>query len=467
MDCKQKIYLKQIETQKEALRNDQNDLSLTAILSSPKCQQLMSTCREQFRDRLYPPIKTLFIFIKQVLHPDKSCQNAVAGVVAEHIAAGKKSVSTNTGPYCKARQRLPESTIQSLVNAVGQSVAKQARDNWKVYGRELKGVDGSTVTMADTPENQRTFPQHSNQKKGAGFPMARVVAVMSLTVGTVIDYAVDAIKGKGTGEHSLFRRIFNCIDADDILLGDRYYPNFFLMTEILARRADGIFRGQSQRHYDFRTGRILGKKDHIITWRKPSKPAWLDQETYDAYPEEIQIREFKVNGIVYVSTFLNAKKYPKKELATIYKLRWHIEMNLKSLKAIMNMDMLSCKTPEMIRKEIGIHFLAYNVIRTIMAEACAKQHAIPNQVSFKGAVQLLNKFMPYFLNSSEHQNKILYAEFLKQIIKNRVGNRPGRLEPRAVKRRRKPFPALSRPRSIEKARLARKVKRMSARNACA
>jgi hypothetical protein len=193
----------------------------------------------------------------------------------------------------------------------------------------------------------------------------------------------------------------------------------------------------------------------------------MDKETYDTYPERIRVREFKVAGKIYVSTFLNEKKYHKKELAKIYELRWQVEINLKSIKSIMNMDMLSCKTPEMVRKEIGIHFLAYNFIRIIMAEACIKHNAMPNQISFKSTVQLLNEIMPHFLNGNVSKNKEMYAELLKQIVRNKVGNRPGRIEPRVVKRRRKPFPALNRPRIVEKRRLMKKIEKIILRNAYA
>lgn len=239
------------------------------------------------------------------------------------------------------------------------------------------------------------------------------------------------------------------------------------MCDLKHIGADGIFRGHAQRHYDFRSGDRLGKNDHVVNWKKPSKPEWMSHEKYDTYPTEMQVREFKVNGNVYVTTFLDARKYHKQELAKIYERRWDVEINLKSIKEIMNMDFLSCKTPEMVRKEIGIHFLAYNFIRIIMAEACEKNNAIPSKISFKGSVQQINSFAPYFLNSSEAKNKILYAEMLQLIVQNKIGNRPGRVEPRAVKRRPKAFPSLSRPRSVEKKRLVRKVEKMILRNAAA
>ena len=310
--------------------------------------------------------------------------------------------------------------------------------------------------MADTQANQAVYPQHGNQKKGCGFPMLRLLAVMSLSMGTVVDYAVGAYKGKGTGEQSLLREIFNCIKYDDIVLGDRYFPSFFLMADLRNIGADGIFRGQAQRNYDFRTGERLGKYNHIASWKKPKKPAWMSQEQYDAYPDVMPVREFKVAGNVYVTTFLDAKTYPNRDLAKIYCRRWDIEINLRSIKSIMEMDMLSCKTPAMVRKEIGIHFLAYNGIRLIMAEACVKHDALPWQVSFKGTIQLIDEFMPHFLKSSDEKSEKLYNEMLRLVIKNKIGNRPGRVEPRVIKQRAKPFKTMQISRKIAKARLEKK-----------
>lgn len=463
MDVNHKLKLAQIKKHKKCI-SDKNNISLNEILSSEKCQHIMSGCRD-FRDRVYTPLKTLFMFIKQVLNPDKSCKNAVAELAAEQLITGGEAISTNTGSYSNARQRLPEQAVSELVKETGKSSSKKALASWKAFGRSLKGVDGSSVIMPDTKENQEIFPQQKGQKKGIGFPIARIVVVMSLTVGTVLDYAIGAFKGKGSGESSLLRSIFDCIERDDILLGDRYYPSFFLIADVLAKEADGIFRGQAQRCYDFRKGQALGKKDHIVEWKKPKKPEWMTQEIYDIYPEQIKVREFKINGKVYVTTLLNHKKYNKQELAKIYELRWNLELNLKSIKDTMNMDMLSCKTPDMVRKEIGIHFLAYNFINIIMAEACSQHNAAPNHVSFKGTVQLLNKFMPHFIHSNSSKNQLLYAELLKNIVKNKIGNRPGRIEPRRVKKRPKPFDTLNRPRFIEKAKLERKLQRMISRNA--
>lgn len=226
MDSKQKGVALQIKKHKQTLINGDREISLTDILDSTPCQQILSECRE-FRDRIYTPIKTIFTFIKQVLNPDKSCKKAVADVAAARLVLNESKISASTGPYCKARARIPEETVQDLVKATGQMASKKSLMQWRPYGRELKVFDGSTAKMQDTSANQAQYPQVKNQKKGIGFPIVRFVVVMSLTIGTVLNYAIGAYSGKGTGESSLLRSIFDCIIKDDIVLGDRYFPNFF------------------------------------------------------------------------------------------------------------------------------------------------------------------------------------------------------------------------------------------------
>lgn len=457
----------QIKKHKDLLLGEGGNISLNRLLNSEACQTIINECRE-FRNRIYTPLKTIFMFVKQVLNPDKSCQNAVVGTVTEQVCVGEEPVSTNTGQYCKARKRLPDDTLHALVCETGNSSVSEAQNTLKWHGRSVKLVDGTTVTMSDTEENQQEFPQHGNQKEGVGFPIARLVAVMSLEVGAVIDYAFAAHKGKGTGEHSLLREIMDCIKLDDVLLGDCYYPSFFLLADLQRRGADGIFHGQAQRRYDFRKGTSIGKKEHIVEWKKPAKPKWMDQETYDSFPRKIKIREFKVNGKIYVTTILEHKKFNKKEIAKLYKLRWQVEINLCSIKSVLNMNHLSCKAPSMIRKEIAAHMLGYNIIRIIIAEACSHHRATPNQISFKGTVQLLNQFMPRFLSVRPLERANIYRVLLSMIISNKVGNRPGRVEPRAVKRRRKPFPALNNKRKIEQEKIIKKQKKRDQLNsACA
>lgn len=459
MDSNRTLLKSQIENKKNTLLNDTGSISLTEIIASHSFQETIHTCRE-FRERVFTPLVTLLLFIKQVISPDKSCNKVVSNFVAEQSKKGIDAIpSTNTGPYSKARQRLPEAVIGDLLNIVGESIRQKTGPTWKVYGREIKAFDGTTISMADTEANQASYPQHGEQKKGAGFPIARLLVVMSLSVGTVIDYALGAYQGKGTGEQTLLREVKNSIQPDDIVLGDRNFPSYFLLADLAILGADGIFKGHAQRKYDFRQGEKRGKKDHVTYWKKPQKPDWMDKKTYQNYPSTLRIREFKVDGAVYVTTFFNAKQYPKRELAKIYKLRWHIEINLKSIKSTMMMDKLSCKTPEMVRKEIGIHFLAYNIIRILIAEAGQRSGVHPREISCKGAIQLLHSFMPFFMSSTSKENERLYARMLSLMVKNKIGNRPGRFEPRRIKQRGRLFKFLNQPRHIEKIKLKKKIER--------
>ena len=452
--------LKHLSTQilnreKQQLLDSSDDLSLNKILSSSACQAIINTCRE-FRERIYTPLKTIVMFIKQILHADKSCRNVVAGELANDVFSDMaRQRSTNTGPYCKARSRLPQSTLKALVVETGNMAEKASQSHWRWRDRDVKLVDGTTVTLADSASNQEAFPQHGNQKKGVGFPLARLVVIMSLGVGTVLDYAIAPHKGKGTGEHSLYRQIAGNIQSDDILLGDCYYPSFFFISDLNRRGADGVFQGHCQRRYDFRRGNSLGTKDHLVEWKKPVKPDWMSMKEYNDFPSTLTVREFKVQGKVYVTTLLDDKRYHKKDLAILYKQRWQVEVNLASIKSVLKMDHLVCKSPDMVKKELAAHLLAYNIIRIIIAEACLLHSVMPNAVSFKATLQFLNQFMTHF-NQGNKAGRHSYEVLLSTIVKHKVSNRPGRSEPRRVKRRKKSFALLKNPRQDEIKRLQKK-----------
>jgi len=466
MDSKESGVVLQIINKKQFLIEDTGKDALLALLSSRENQSIINDVCE-FRHRIFSPLNTIYMFIKQVLSADKSCKNAVSGVIAERLLGDKTEISNNTGSYTKARQRLGEDTIHRLAKAVGRSLLKEVSAQWKPYGRELKVFDGTTLTLPDTKTNNASYPKHSNSAKEVGFPQVRLVAVMSLITGSVIDYALSANKGKGTGEISLLRSMLGCINAQDITLGDRLYCNFFLTYDLMRQGADAIFPGHNQRRYDFRKGKRLGAKDHITSWKRPRRPEWMSKETYKEYPSEFQIRELKVNGVVYVTTLLDASIYLKTELHALYKRRWEVELHLNSIKTVMGMDKLSCKTPGMIRKEIGIHFLAYNIIRKFILDACVRHFALPWQISFKATVQLLNQFMPRLSNIGKRKKNALHGYMLKLIVTNKIGNRPGRVEPRAVKQRPKTFPVLRKPRKVEQDKILIKRRALMAKNKAA
>lgn len=253
MQCKESYKDIQFPHYKALMASEPSLIS--EVLNSVNYGHLIDEHSWSFQNAtLYNPLKTLELFIKQVLCEDKSCANAVSGVLAEEIAKRGNVISQSTGGYVKARQRLPEELIHELVKRIGRESLKEARLEWKPYGRHLKGFDGTTITMPDTVANQDKFPKHSNHSNNVGFPLARLVVVLSLTLGTLIDYALGPCKGKGSGEASLLRRLLPSIEPNDIVLGDRYYPHFFLLCDFSKKKVDGVFRAATQRHYDFRRG---------------------------------------------------------------------------------------------------------------------------------------------------------------------------------------------------------------------
>ena len=414
-----------------------------------------ATCRgldHLWRRRVYSPWITLNIFLAQILSDDQSCDDAVDRFQKFRYDQGLPAVATGTGSYCEARQRLPEPLFWDLVRCTGQSIHDKAKTSWLFHGRTVKIADGTTVVMPDSSANQKAYPQAGTQAPGVGFPIARILVIFSLAVGTVLDAAVGPYQGKQTSELALFRQIIDGFQPGDILLADRFYCSYWLIAALQARQVDVLVRLHQRRVADFRKGRKLGRNDHIVTWPKPAQaPDWMSQAEYDAMPSELTIRELRiqnrdktkrVRNIVVVTTLPDPKTYRAEELRDLFRQRWHGELDLRSLKTEMNMEMLRTKTPEMVRKEIATHFLAYNLIRGIMAEAARAEKAKPRKLSFKGALHTIRSFEETHLYDAAKIRADL-PRLLELIGKKRVGDRPDRYEPRAVKRRPKPHPLLN------------------------
>jgi hypothetical protein len=300
--------------------------------------------------------------------------------------------------------------------------------------------------MPDTPENQELYPQPDSQKPGLGFPIARLVGVISLATGALLDYAIGPYQGKETGEHALLRSILSCFSLGDILLADRYYCSYFLIAMLQSMGVDAVFQQHASRKSDFRRGQRLGIKDHLITWTKPARPDWMDEATYLAMPETLTVREIKSGGKVIVTTIVDPKEATRKEIAKLYTQRWLIEVDLRSIKETLQMDVLRCKTPAMVRKEITVHFIAYNLIRSVMAQAAFRAGISPRSISFKGTIQTLNEFRSKIGLVNEEMLPSVFEALINAVAGHRVGHRPGRSEPRAVKRRPKSHPLLTVPR---------------------
>ena len=413
------------------------------LLTDPRMLDTVETLLPEHRERRYPPTLTLAMFLGQIMSADGSCQNAVNEAAVARQLADLKPGSVNTSGYCQARQRLSQEMVTTLTRQSGALLGEQTPDAWLWQGRHVKLVDGTTVSMPDTEENQARFPQHGQQKPGIGFPLARLVGVMELSTGAMLDAAIGSYQGKGTGEHGLFRALRQCFVSGDVMLADGYYCSYFLIADMLKRGVDVLFEQHGARNTDFRRGKRLGARDHRVRWTKPARPAWMSVEEYCSYPDDIQVREAKVGKKVLVTTFLSPRKMPKAELGNLYWQRWNVELDLRNIKTTLGMETLSCKTPQMCEKEFWAYLLAYNLIRLLMAEAALQAGVLPRQMSFKHTLQIWVAWSQrQFLSDSGEDTASLFV-LIAQI---RVADRPGRIEPRAVKRRPKPYPRLDRPR---------------------
>ena len=416
------------------------------LLTSPEFLDSVESLLPEHRERLYPPTETLSMFLAQALNEDRSCQKAVDDSVISRIVGGLPVASTATGAYCKARQRIPLKMITTLVQKSAQLMDHKIPEQWLWRGRRVRLIDGTTVTMPDTKQNQQKYPQQSCQSPGLGFPICRIVGVICLSSGAVVNASIGQYSGKGSGEQSLLRQLMNTFEVDDIVLGDALYGTYFLLASLINKGIDGLFEqmGARKRVTDFRKGQRLGVKDHIIKLSKPKrKPEWMTQEYYDNTPDTLMIRELKVKGKVLITTLLSASDTPKSALGLLYKRRWEIEVNFRFIKTTMGMDELSCKTPEMSEKEIWIYFLAYNLIRILMAQSALLAKILPQQISFKHTVQLWLAWEQQGAISLDKDEMLFVL-----IAQRRVGNRSGRIEPRAIKRRHKKYPKLMQQRAI-------------------
>jgi hypothetical protein len=411
---------------------------------------------------IYTVPVTLWAFLAQVLSKEKSCVAAVARIIVLRVAFGLGPCAEETGAYCKARAKLPERFLQRLTLDVGQQVERAAPASWLWKGRHVFLADGSTVTMPDTPSNQQAYPQPKTQKPGLGFPIARVVVLLALATAVLAGAAIGPYIGKNQGEPALLHTLLDQLQAGDVLLGDRYYASYWLVALAQGHGVHVVFRQHHRRGYDFRRGWRLGPDDHIVVWEKPQRPKWLDEETYAVLPETLTVREvrtvvakpgYRIKELVIVTTLLDADDYPKDDLTDLYHERWHVELDLRSIKTHMAMDILRCKAPHRVRKEIWTHFLAYNLTRKVMAQAAQEQGVLPRHSSFMGAVQTLNEFRMSLVTAALDQRSKPIQILFAAVVSHRIGHRPDRCEPRAVKRRPKPLRYLTKPRAEARAAL--------------
>ena len=416
----------------------------------------------QEADEIYTPPLTLWAFLSQALFKDeqRSCVAAVARVVVLLVSLGREPPSGDTGAYCRARAKLPESVIRRLSCELADGCEQAVPKKWLWHGRHVKLVDGSTCSMPDTPENQAEYPQHTAQEPGLGFPLMRFVVLLSLAAGMVCDMANGPYSGKETGELALLRELLGRLDANDVVLADRYYCSYFMICLLQEAQVDLVTRLHQQRTADFRRGTRLAAGDHVVTWLRPAKPAWMDQATYEQMPESIQVREvevrvgqpgFRVQSLVVVTTLIDARLYTRDDLAELYHQRWLAEIDILAIKVAMGLDVLRCKTPEMVRREIWTCLLSYNLIRQTILNSARQQGFSPRQISFTAAMQKVAAGWIAVLLIEDSALANVIAEHLRDLPMHKIGHRPNRVEPRAIKRRPKPHKLLTKPRDEARA----------------
>jgi hypothetical protein len=410
----------------------------------------------RYRDRLFSPATTIWGFLSQVLSDDHSCRDAVPRVIAHRAASGLKACSANTTSYCNARARLPTAVLRTLTRRTAQQLQDGLPQGWKWHGRDVYIADGTHVSMPDTQENQASYPQPVVQKPGLGFPLARLVVLLSLATGACHDLALAPYAGKGTGETTLLRQMYGSLSVGDVILADALFDNFFLACELRQRGIELVARVQAER---VGSQAIESRPDgDVIVWRRPNKPRGMTGQQYRSYPETLAMRQVSVDArgknnraeqFKVVTTILDTS-IGGGQIGELYQRRWDGEVDIRSIKSTMKMDILRCKTPTMVQKEIWVHLLAYNLLRTVMALTASASEVEPRHISFKATKQVVTAFAPKLEAARPEQRAALLDAMLRAIAYHRVGKQPGRWEPRARKRRPKPGARLGQPRNIAK-----------------
>ncbi|MDB5903383.1 MAG: family transposase [Betaproteobacteria bacterium] len=421
------------------------------VLAGPQLGDTLQSLMRGHRRRIFTPVETLSMFMAQALSADRGCQNAVNAAALRRLGAGQPACSTRTGGYCQARERLVTNMVSTLARRAGQAVSghTSAAGHWQAHRVRL--VDGTTLRMPDTAANQAAFAQPTSQQAGLGFPICRLVVLTCLGSGALLDAAIGPYQGKGADEHTLLRSMLHTLEPGEVLIGDALYATYFLLCALQARGIEGLFEqhGARRRSIDFRRGQRLGTRDHLIVLAKPRRPEWMSIDEYERAPEQLTVRELCAGGRTLLTTLRCPKQASKSELAALYGCRWHVELDLRNIKSTLGMDMLSCQSAPMVIKEIWVYLLAYNVIRLLMAKAAVPAKILPRQLSFKHTLQLFT--------ASISQACALWRgphlDLLVLIAQRRVGERPGRIEPRAIKRRPPAYPLLTKSRAVLKTEL--------------
>ncbi len=407
---------------------------------------------------VYSTVLVLWAFLAQVLRDGKgaACRAAVADIRTYRIENGQVPPTSDTGDYCRARAKLSETALRRLTVETAGELQRQADDEWLFKGRHAKLVDGFTFTMPDTPQNQHEYPQNPAQDEGLGLPIARACAILSLATASVPDLAIGPYCGKETGESALLRQMLDTLNQGDIAVFDRCCCSFMMIALLMGRGVDVCTRLHQRRPTDFRRGRRIGEGDHLIEWHKPQRPKWMSPETYATIPETITLREIRVDvteegrrvdTLIIITTLVDPNEFSKDDIADLYGFRWNVELDIRSIKQSLNLDHVRCKSPAMVHQELWTTLLGYNLIRATSTIAAKLHQKQPRQISFTGACQVVLSTWMLLSTGACRDAALLCRAMLDQIASSQVADRPGRVEPRVIKRRRHRYPLMQRPRS--------------------
>lgn len=408
------------------------------------------------RQRQWPLRLTFWTFLAQVLSPGSACRAAVRQAQAHARLAGCPVPADADSAYCQARDRLPLAFLEACVDRVGRTLEQGVPAAQRWCGRAVKVLDATTLTALDTPANQAAFPQHPDQAPGAGFPLLRLAGLFGLGSGALLGWAPGHY---WQSELTLADTLWELLAPGDVLLADRLYGCYRVLAQVRQRGADAVCRLHAGRRADFRHGHRLGPLDRLVTWARPTAvPPGVSAQAWQAGPATLTVRlvrvrlaepGFRTRAVTLVTTLLDPQAFPASALAALYRRRWEVELSFRQLKTALAMEHLAVRSPAMITRSLTMHLLAYQLLRALM-QAAAHQAAVPlARISFQGTVDGARQFGAALAQArSRRMRQTLLAELLRVLAADAVRERPGRREPRALKRRPKPYPRLNRPRRL-------------------
>ena len=406
------------------------------------------------RDRIYTLRLTFECFVWQMLKPRTPCREVVRAVQALFKSAGKGAVDEGTSAFIQARQRLPKERLEAALKSTAVTADSRVGEQGQLNGRPVKVVDCSTTQLPDTPENQALYPQPSGQKPGCGFPIMKFLVFFSLGSGALTKVIMDHWKNH---DLRLLHRAWEFLKKGDILLGDRAFADYVTLVCLPKLAVDVLARLSRTRKVDFRRAhQRLGPGDALFVWKKGyEKSRVLSPQEWRDLPNETIVRVLRFDAVIrgrkqrvtLVTTLLDPATYPVDKLIALYARRWNLELALRHFKTTMGMEQLRCESPEMVEKEVLAYLIAYNLVRCLMAEAVALAGVEMERLSFKGTVDAVRQYtMAIGAARNKGKRQALWDELVANIVRDLVPLRPGRREPRAVKRRPKPYPLLTKPR---------------------